>query len=184
MNMSEVWQRIRKRFQKFSVKEHLAGWWFSREFDQHGILVVTGSIPFPRVINRGGTISAGNCQFYSGVRLEVGNNAEITIGNGTYINRNSLIVSERRVTIGKDCRLSWDVVIMDTDQHPLNSKKVERKPVLIGDKSWIGCRSIILKGVTIGEGAVIAAGSTVTKDVPPYTVYGGSPARYIADVNR
>src|SRR5690625_4773057 len=71
---------------------------------------------------------------------------------------------------------------MDSDLHPLNSPTVIHKPVTIRDKAWIGCRSIILKGVTIGEGAVIAAGSVVTRDIPPYTIYGGSPARHLADV--
>lgn len=114
--------------------------------------------------------------------MEVGPGARLHIGNGTYINRNSLIVAEKEVTIGRDCKISWDVFIMDTDQHPLNSTVPVRQPVTIEDKVWIGCRCTILKGVTIGKGAVIAAGSVVTKDVPPYTIFGGVPARQLADV--
>jgi acetyltransferase-like isoleucine patch superfamily enzyme len=180
---SPIGDRIRQRLQKYSLLEHLKGLWFSRKFNQHGILVVTGGWPFPKVINEGGRLEAENCQFYSGVRMEIGPNAHIHIGNGTYINRNTLLVAEQEITIGQDCKISWDVVIMDTDQHPLNAPITIRKPVHIQDKAWIGCRSIILKGVTIGEGAVIAAGSVVTKDVPPYTIFGGTPARYITDVN-
>ncbi len=182
MNLKEKLWRINKRLSKFSIGEHIAGMWLSRKFTDHGILVVTGGRPYPKVINKGGTLSAENCQFYSGVRMEIGSNGSIRVGNGTYINRNTLLVAEDNITIGKDCRISWDVIIMDSDLHPLNSDTVINKPVIIKDNVWIGCRAIILKGVTIGKGAIVAAGSIVTKDVAPYTIVGGNPARYIADV--
>ncbi|MFU8861991.1 MAG: acyltransferase [Cyclonatronaceae bacterium] len=138
----------------------------------------------PKVIHKGGKLIAGNCQFYSGVRLEIGPKAILSIGNGSYLNRNTLIVCEDRVEIGKNCKIAWDVIIMDSDLHPINdTSPIINKPVRIEDGVWIGCRSIILKGVTIGEGAVIAAGSVVTKNIPPRTVYGGSPAKLIAELN-
>ncbi|MAO64159.1 MAG: acetyltransferase [Balneola sp.] len=138
----------------------------------------------PKVIHKGGTLVAGNCQFYSGVRIELGARATLLIGNGSYLNRNTLIVCEDRVEIGENCKIAWDVIIMDSDLHPINDKSpIVNKPVRIGDGVWIGCRSIILKGVTIGEGAVIAAGSVVTKNIPPRTVYGGSPAKLIAKLD-
>jgi acetyltransferase-like isoleucine patch superfamily enzyme len=56
------------------------------------------------------------------------------------------------------------------------------KPVRIGDKSWIGLNVIILKGVEIGEGAVVAAGSVVTKNIPPWTIAAGNPARVIREI--
>lgn len=180
--MKERYKRITKRLQKHSITEHIAGLWFSRKFTHHGIIVVSEGLPFPKIINSGGTVTAENCQFYSGVRMEIGPEASIHIGNGTYINRNTLIVSEERVTIGRDCKISWDVIIMDTDQHPLNSSATVKLPVTIEDKAWIGCRCTVLKGVTIGEGAIIAAGSVVTKDVPSYSIYGGVPARHLGDV--
>lgn len=182
MDLKAFFRRVRKRLSKHSIREHLAGLWLSRKFTEHGILVVSDGRPFPTVINRGGMLRAENCQFYSGVRIEVGEDGRLFIGNGTYINRNTLIVAEEDIHIGSDCKIAWDVVIMDSDLHPLNSDRVLHDPVRIGDNVWIGCRCIILKGVTIGEGAVVAAGSVVTKDVPPHTVYGGSPARHIADV--
>lgn len=182
MNASELLFRLRKRLSKHSVSEHLAGLWFSRKFTEHGILVVTEAPPFPTVINRGGSLIAENCQFYSGVRIEIGPEGVLRVGNGTYINRNTLIVAEEQVTIGRDCKISWDVIIMDSDQHPLNSDVIINKPVVIEDRAWIGCRCIVLKGVTIGEGAIVAAGSVVTRDIPPRTIWGGTPARHIADV--
>lgn len=158
----------------------MAGLWFSRKFTKNGILVVSGGRPFPKVINRGGKLIAENCQFYSGVRLEIGEKGSIFIGNGTYINRNTLIIAEKEVSIGRDCMISWDVVIMDSDLHDQSiSGSVNNKPVQIGNKVWIGCRSIILKGVTIGDDAMVAAGSIVTKAVPEKTIVGGNPARIL-----
>lgn len=138
----------------------------------------------PKVIHKGGKLLAGNCQFYSGVRLEIGPKATLSIGNGSYLNRNTLIVCEDRVEIGENCKIAWDVIIMDSDLHPIDdTTPIVNKPVRIGDGVWIGCRCIILKGVTIGHGAVIAAGSVVTKNIPPRTVYGGSPAKLIAELD-
>lgn len=175
-----IMQRIRQRLAKYSLWEHLLGLWFSRNFTQHGIIVVTGRQPFPKVINRGGDIYVGNCQFYEGVRFEIGKKAVLQIGNGTYLNRNTVVVAQKRVDIGKDCLIAWDVVIMDSDLHPIAGKIMEDKPVVIEDNVWIGCRTIILKGVRIGKGAIIAAGSVVTKDVPASTIAAGVPARIIA----
>jgi acetyltransferase-like isoleucine patch superfamily enzyme len=171
--------RVRMRLSKYSVWEHLLGLWFSRKLSKHGITVVTGGFPLPRVINRGGTIIAENCQFYSGVRIEVGKGAVVRIGNGTYLNRNTTIVSNLSVDIGPDCKVSWDVVLMDSDQHSIPGKDSADRPICIGSGVWIGCRSIILKGVRIGDGAIVAAGSVVTKDVPAWTVVGGVPARVL-----
>lgn len=179
---SLLWQ-FKKRLGKHSLKEHVAGFWLSRKFTESGIIVVSDKGPFPQILNKGGCLTSENCQIYAGTRFEIGPSGNIHIGNGTYINRNSLIISDVSVRIGQNCKISWNVTIMDTDMHPLNSKKIKRKPVTIGDKAWIGCNSIILKGVNIGEGAVVAAGSVVTKDVPPFTIYGGSPAKYLADVD-
>lgn len=176
--------KIVLRLRKHSVREHLAGLWFSRKFNNNGFIVVTGGWPMPKVIHKGGRLLAGNCQFYSGVRLEVGPGATLSIGNGSYLNRNTLIVCEDRVDIGRNCKIAWDVVIMDSDLHPINeTSPILNKPVRIEDGVWIGCRSIILKGVTVGYGAVIAAGSVVTKDIPPRTVYGGAPAKLIAKLD-
>jgi acetyltransferase-like isoleucine patch superfamily enzyme len=173
-------QKIKYRLAKYSLWEHLLGLWFSRKFTGHGIIVVTGARPFPKVINKGGEIHAGNCQFYEGVRLEIGKKAILQIGNGTYLNRNTIVVAETSVEIGKDCLIAWDVVIMDSDLHPILGKVMENKPVIIEDNVWIGCRTIILKGVRIGRGAIVAAGSVVTKDIPAYAIAAGVPARIIA----
>jgi acetyltransferase-like isoleucine patch superfamily enzyme/coenzyme F420-reducing hydrogenase beta subunit len=84
------------------------------------------------------------------------------------------------IKIGKNCHIAKDVVIRDLDGHYIEDAKYRTaKPVVIGDNVWIGYRAMILKGVTIGEGAIIAAGSIVTKDVPPRSIAAGNPAKVI-----
>jgi acetyltransferase-like isoleucine patch superfamily enzyme len=131
------------------------------------------------VRNLGGSIEVENCTFFPGVRLECWAGASIRIGNGTYLNRNVEIIAQREVAIGRDCQISWDVVIMDTDQHGFQGEVPIPKAVRLGDRVWIGCRTIILKGVTIGDEAIVGAGSVVTKDVPAGAVVAGVPARVI-----
>jgi acetyltransferase-like isoleucine patch superfamily enzyme len=155
--------RIRSRLAKAPLSSHLRGFWLRRKFSQAGVLIAHGSVT---VINRGGEVVAENCAFFGGVRLECLPGGRIFIGNGTYLNRNTEVIAAAQVHIGQDCKIAWDVVIMDTDQHGATAEPIPR-PVWIGDRVWIGCRAIILKGVTIGDDAVIGAGAIVTKDVPP-----------------
>jgi acetyltransferase-like isoleucine patch superfamily enzyme len=171
--------RLRERFKRHSPWEHVLGLWLSRRFTTSGITVAAGGRPLPKVITEGGEIHTENCQFFSGVRLEVGKGAIIRIGNGTYLNRGTTVVAHDRIEIGKHCKIAWDVVIMDTDQHVIPQMENRNLPVVIGDDVWIGCRVIILKGVTIGARSVIAAGAVVTKDIPPDSVAAGVPARVI-----
>jgi len=178
-----TFQRLVARLKKYPLKDYIAGYLFTGKFNEKGVLVYSGGRPYPKIIHKGGILVAGNCQFYSGVRLEIGENGILEIGNGSYLNRNTLIVCEKRIDIGKNCKIAWDVVIMDSDLHPINSEPIVNKSVIIEDNVWIGCRSIILKGVTIGEGAVVAAGSVVTKDIPAFTIWGGAPAKFIGHVN-
>jgi acetyltransferase-like isoleucine patch superfamily enzyme len=119
---------------------------------------------------------AGSCLFYSGVRLEVGRGARLTIGNGTFLNRNVEIVAWREVTIGERCMIGWDVVILDTDQHALPGRGMNNLPVRIGNGVWIGARAMVLKGVVIGDGAIIGAGAIVTNDVLAGAIVTGPAA--------
>lgn len=110
-------------------------------------------------------------------------NAEILIGSNSYLN--GLRVSCRKqVRIGKWCIFA-DVRISDTDQHSVLPNRwctevpIESRPVIIEDNVWVCLGTIIIKGVTIGTNSVVAAGSVVTRDVPPNCVAGGNPARII-----
>jgi acetyltransferase-like isoleucine patch superfamily enzyme len=124
-----------------------------------------------------GSVSAGR-----GVRIVVNNNAKLSIGDGTYFAGDDKIYAMKEIRIGKKCAISWGVTIIDTDFHNHYSDGIindATKPVIVEDNVWIGCNVTVLKGVRIGNGAIIAAGSVVTKDVSPKSLVGGNPARLI-----
>ncbi|OQV19769.1 putative maltose O-acetyltransferase [Hypsibius exemplaris] len=118
-----------------------------------------------------------NCEYGSNLHL----------GDATYLNFNCLILDDMPVRIGARCFLAPNVSIY-TATHPIEPRARSiseySKPVTIGDDCWIGGCSVILPGVTIGDCSVVGAGSVVTKNVPPYTVVAGNPAKKIKDVPR
>lgn len=118
-------------------------------------------------------------RIYSGYHIILLNEAKLTLGSG-YINRNVKIRCYESISIGLNVAISENVSIWDSDAHLLEGS-VQTKPIVIGDNVWIGTNCIILKGVTIGNGAVIAAGSVVNKDVEPNCLYGGVPAKKIKE---
>jgi acetyltransferase-like isoleucine patch superfamily enzyme len=181
-SIREVAHKAVPRLREYGVVSYVLGLWLRMSFQKAGVLCVRGGWPLPAVDNRGGSIEVENCGFFSGVRLECWPGARIVIGNGTYLNRNTEIVAAQCVTIGRDCKIARDVIIMDTDQHELPGSTLATRPVQIGDRVWIGSRAIVLKGVTIGSDAVVAAGSVVTRDVPPRTVVAGVPARIVRSI--
>jgi len=106
---------------------------------------------------------------------------KLRIGDRTFINSGVSICAQASVSIGSDCAIGNLSLIMDTDFHvPGNLlARPPAQPVVIEDGVWLGARVTVLKGVTIGQGAVVAAGAVVTRDVPPRTLVGGVPARVI-----
>ena len=109
--------------------------------------------------------------------------ATVVIRHGTVINPHVSIAAGRRVEIGERCLIASGVAIVDSDMHKHAADNrepvLEYKEVKIGNHCWIGLNVMILKGVTIGDGAIVAAGSIVTKDVKERTLVGGNPARLI-----
>lgn len=116
---------------------------------------------------------------YSGI--EYRNPKGLTIGEGTALGHRAILDCRMGLNIGKSVCFGTEVMIwtLHHDYNDLNFKAVGAE-VNIGDYVWLGSRCIILPGVTIGNGAVIAAGAVVTKDVLPFTVVGGIPAKVIA----
>ncbi|WP_202949961.1 acyltransferase [Blastomonas sp. AAP53] len=125
---------------------------------------------------------------------------DVQIGNRTFIGA-SLLVAAEKIVIGNDILISWGVTIVDHDSHNLdweyrqhdvvqwgrgekNWDHVTIRPVTICDKVWIGFGASILKGITVGEGAIVAANSVVTKDVAPWTVVAGNPARIVRQLKK
>lgn len=115
--------------------------------------------------------------------------AAIKIGDKAGIS-GATIVARESITIGDRVLLGANCIIVDNDFHPLerslrhrnSNQNIQSSPVVIKDDVWVGMNAIVLKGVTVGEGAIIAAGSLVSRDVRPMEIVGGVPAKKIGDV--
>lgn len=113
------------------------------------------------------------------------NRCDIVVGDNCVINRDTYLDGRAGIRIGNNVNISFGSAIMTLQhdhQHP-GFPAVEG-PVVIHDDCWIGARAMILPGVTIGRGAVVAAGAVVTRDVPEFAIVGGVPARAIGERNR
>ena len=140
-------------------------------------------------------ILIGDGSQIAGILLIVPYGGKISIGKNCYVGDHSRIWSAEEVCIGDNVLISHNVNIMDTNAHETDLKEraetykkqvkegypklkgsVETAKIKIGNHVWVGFNSIILKGVTIGEGVIVAAGSVVTKDVPAYSMVAGNPA--------
>lgn len=116
-------------------------------------------------------------------------NAIIRIGNNVGMS-GSTISCYNSISIGNNVLVGSGVLITDNDAHPINywerdnDLKIKARPIVVQDDVFIGTRSIILKGVTIGKGAVIGAGSVVVKDVPEMTIVAGNPASIIGKIKK
>lgn len=127
----------------------------------------------------------------------------LTVGHHSFVGPGTRVWAQRSVEIGDYVLIAHLVDIHDSNAHAIDTEtrrgetvnlferrmavdwsKVDSKPVRIEDDVWIGLKSTILKGVTIGRGAVIAAGTVVTKDVPPYVLVAGNPARIIRELRK
>ncbi|MEN9895269.1 MAG: hypothetical protein RIR97_1121 [Pseudomonadota bacterium] len=152
-------------------------------------------IAFWRLRGQGGRIRIGDdCIIHCSIDFD-GPGGQVTIGDRCYIGASHL-VCHKAIDIGNDVIMSWGITVVDHNSHSVewNQRKndvalwmdgqkdwsgVKTGPVKIGDKVWIGFGATLLKGVQIGEGAVIGAQAVVTRDVPPYAVVAGNPAQII-----
>lgn len=148
----------------------------------------------------GGQVFVGDDSLVNGILVTELNDTSIHIGNNVFIGGNTIIDTVSDITIKDDVLISYDCLISDSDNHSIYCKErkndlydwrnggnhnwstTKTSPVFIDSGVWIGAKSIILKGVKIGEGAVVGAGSVVTKSIPPYTIVAGNPAKVIREI--
>lgn len=116
-----------------------------------------------------------------------GNNCIITIAEGTTFGGIRIINvgTSNTITIGKECLFSDQIEIWASDTHAIYSDNNmwvnKEKPVIIGNRVWVGSRAIILKGVKVGDGAIVGMGAVLTKDVNKKTIVAGNPAKVIRE---
>ena len=138
---------------------------------------------------------------YAGCSFSLGEHATVKVGDHSLLN-GALIMAEDSIEIGEYCLISWNVGIADSDFHPIDPAqrrqdalalspyfpnrperpKIKTAPVKIGNNVWIGMGAVILKGVTIGDNSVVAAGAIVTRSVPPNSIVAGNPATVVKEL--
>jgi acetyltransferase-like isoleucine patch superfamily enzyme len=163
--------------------------------------LITGDLAFKRFhSNEADALSIGaNCTM-DGVHFALGEKGRVRIGDYCYFT-NAVLLCEVELRFGSYVVVGWNATIADTDFHPLapaeriadaiacsplgNGRprpEIPKRPVIIEDDVWIGPNATILKGVRIGRGAFVEAGSLVTRDVPPRARIIGNPAQVIGEV--
>ena len=141
----------------------------------------------PIVDNQGEMVIGDEVRVWSTIvqaRLYTGKKGKLVVGRNSRLNGVHIDVREL-VQIGDNVRIAPYTIILDSDFHDLKDHFAEgaSRPVIIEDDVWIATRAMILKGVRVGKGSVIAAGAVVTRDIPPYSVAGGVPARVLKKID-
>lgn len=133
------------------------------------------------VMKKGSSFTVqGTHTIYHNCYVEINENARVVIGDGGYFNHDTALQCASEITIGDHVYIAPNVSIQDYDEHIVIKEGYEpAKPIHIGNHVWISKNVTILKGVTIGDHSVIAAGAVVTKDVPPHSLVGGVPAKIL-----
>ncbi len=179
------------------VLSQLRNWRATRALDACGEGTrVTGKI---EKRGAGSRIEVGRRSIISGSLVTEAPGARIVVGDNTSIGGETLLAAVRGIVVEDDVLISYRCIISDSDNHNVRYSlrkndlhewlsghhdwsKVATAPVKICRGAWIGAQVIITKGVTIGEGAVCGAGSVVTRDVAPYTIVAGNPARVVREL--
>jgi acetyltransferase-like isoleucine patch superfamily enzyme len=121
---------------------------------------------------------------YQGASIVINRNAKVVLKGRSYLNTNSFIRCSEYIEVGRNTYISGNVTIRDSDVHSISFNGVYKKntsSVIIGNHVWIGENSVILKGVTLSDGVVVASNSVVTKSFPTNVLIGGNPAKVIKE---
>jgi len=160
--------------------------WYLRKCKSVGKLVsIKGK---PHIMAKGDITIGDEVRIWSvfnKAKIFVNKGAKLTIGKNSRINGAHISVSNY-LEIQDNVRIAPYTIIVDSDFHKVDdhfSDEGVNKPIIIEEGAWITMNCMIMKGVRIGRGSVVAAGAVVTKDVPPYTVVGGVPAKVIKHLN-
>ncbi len=174
-----------------SVKREIFGFTKGKNTKVSGVIEIR---------QNGGKIIIGDDCLIEGNLYTETSKSKIEIGGNVYIGGGTILDSACEICIEDDVLISYACIIQDSDNHSLrysvrkvdtsdwknnrshNWEVTNKKPIKISKGAWLGARVIILKGVTIGEGAIVGAGSVVAKNVPDWTIVAGNPAKIIREI--
>lgn len=166
---------------RYSVELATAQMWL-RDVTELGSGVRT--LKKPTIENYGTMIIGHNTLLRSinvPVELACGPGATLTIGPDCFINYGASFGCTKAITVGARCRIGPYAMVVDTNFHDLHDRSLRPEPeaVVLEDDVWLGAKVSVLPGVTIGRGSVVGTGSVVTKNVPPFSVVAGVPAKLV-----
>ena len=164
---------LRSPERRYSAVAYLFGAWLPGRRRGGGPVAWLRGWPMPDVRAGGGRIELGHVALYPDVRLHCSDAGSITVGDGTFLNRQARIFAGREVRLGCHCMVSWQTVITDHAGFDADSPFA---PVILEDDVWIGSRAIILGGTRLGRGCVVAAGSVIKGVFPAGSILAGQPA--------
>lgn len=167
----------------------------------HSSVTLHPSAQIDNIFGKPEAIVIGAHTHIRGQLLTFWNGGQITIGEWCYVGEGTRIWSQSSIVIGSYVLIAHLVDIHDTNSHPIDwrERRLDTEAILSGsyrtptqtvsasvtieDDAWIGFKATVMKGVRIGRGAIVSAGAVVTKNVDPWTVVGGNPARVIAELD-
>jgi len=199
-NLAAIFLRITRRVLTFPDRMvwRISQYFFSKQcvFDK-GVQFIEGA-DISNMQNIPDNIAIGKNSVIHGQLMVFKHGGAINVGESCYVGKDSRIWSTEKISIGNNVLISHNVNIHDNNSHAFSAKKrrlefvevfstgrpdnvsdVTSSPIVIGNDVWIGFNSIILKGVNIGDGAIVSPGAMVVSDVPSYSIVAGSPAKII-----
>lgn len=175
MIIRHVWNRIKISWWTWRFRRHCAS--------TGSNLTVLG----PCAVSSAGRLAVGDgltirAREYNVVEITCGRDAKLTIGNKVFLNQGVRIACTTEISIGDNALIADECVILDSDYHGMAGAQTKSGPVNIESDVWLGTRVIVLRGVNIGQGSVVGAGSVVTRSLPPNVFAAGVPARVIRKI--
>jgi acetyltransferase-like isoleucine patch superfamily enzyme len=173
-------KRVELKWWRAVLKQQARGRWTLRSIKRRGARPVVFGKP---LIDASDLVVGDDFKVWSGPRVTVISGwGRMQFGDRCFVNVGSSIISVEEIIVGDDVAFANDVMVMDSDSHGVEGRPHKQAPVHIGDGCWLGARSMILPGVTLGKRVLVAAGAVVTRDVPDDCLVAGNPARVIREL--
>jgi acetyltransferase-like isoleucine patch superfamily enzyme len=169
---------LRSGSRTYSPAAYLLGFLLPGRYSGSGPVAWLRGFPRPEVLPGEGRIELGHVGLYPGVKLHCAGTGQLTIGDGTFLNRSSRVFCGEQIEVGRDCMISWQSTVTDSLEDGLASEGFA--PVYLGDRVWLGARAVVLGGTRLGHGCIVAAGSVVQGEYPAGSVLAGRPAEVVS----